>query len=415
MSGINVLSRVQKIVVESRTQRIIVDAPYSVSVVNAGPIGPEGSQGSQGVQGVQGLSGSDASVTEVNVEAIIGSRNGIDGYLGLDGSALIPDILIPASIARDTEAQAKADNAQALAQAYSDVAIAALVGSAPEQLNALNELASALGNDPNFATTVNAAIAARATQIALDTEIAARISADDARALLTDIRFTDQRVPTDGSVNANKVATSIKDASASTPSLRTLGYGAAQAASGRSLVAAGISQPPSPTLYFRSSVGSRAAYAFPFNDFRLWLVTLPPGFIRSVAFEVANAGDAASRVRPLFFLPDAANFAPFTLLIDGGQVNTSTAGVKTATVPTTAWAGGPVWVGVHHDAGTAPGLYYVLSSAAPQGVPAVNITVTTVAGVGYNVGTFPQGVPPATFPTGGGPEANPPIVGVECY
>ena len=32
--------------------------------------------------------------------------------------------------------------------------IAALVGSAPETLNTLNELATALGNDPNFATTV---------------------------------------------------------------------------------------------------------------------------------------------------------------------------------------------------------------------------------------------------------------------
>ncbi|WP_371917256.1 hypothetical protein [Pseudomonas sp. FFUP_PS_473] len=33
-------------------------------------------------------------------------------------------------------------------------AIDALVGSAPEALNAINELAAALGNDPNFATTM---------------------------------------------------------------------------------------------------------------------------------------------------------------------------------------------------------------------------------------------------------------------
>ena len=37
--------------------------------------------------------------------------------------------------------------------------IAALVNSAPETLNTLNELATALGNDPNFATTVTNAIA----------------------------------------------------------------------------------------------------------------------------------------------------------------------------------------------------------------------------------------------------------------
>ena len=39
----------------------------------------------------------------------------------------------------------------------------ALVGAAPGALNTLSELADALGDDPNFAATVNAAIAARAT------------------------------------------------------------------------------------------------------------------------------------------------------------------------------------------------------------------------------------------------------------
>jgi hypothetical protein len=38
---------------------------------------------------------------------------------------------------------------------YVDTAISALVGSAPDVLNSLNELATALGNDPSFATTVS--------------------------------------------------------------------------------------------------------------------------------------------------------------------------------------------------------------------------------------------------------------------
>jgi hypothetical protein len=75
-------------------------------------------------------------------------------------------------------AQAKADAALVLAEAYADAVVEALVGAAPEALNALYELAAALGNDPNFATTVNAAIAARATQVGLDAEAAARIAAD---------------------------------------------------------------------------------------------------------------------------------------------------------------------------------------------------------------------------------------------
>jgi len=45
--------------------------------------------------------------------------------------------------------------------AFVQAAIAALVDSSPAALNTLNELATALGNDPNFATTVMNAIAGR--------------------------------------------------------------------------------------------------------------------------------------------------------------------------------------------------------------------------------------------------------------
>jgi hypothetical protein len=63
-------------------------------------------------------------------------------------------------------------------------AVAALVDTAPSTLDTLNELAAALGDDPNFATTIVAAIAEKATpaQIAtaVATEEAARIAADNA-------------------------------------------------------------------------------------------------------------------------------------------------------------------------------------------------------------------------------------------
>lgn len=44
------------------------------------------------------------------------------------------------------------------------VAVAALVNSSPATLNTLSELAAALGNDPNFATTIATALAAKITQ-----------------------------------------------------------------------------------------------------------------------------------------------------------------------------------------------------------------------------------------------------------
>ena len=46
--------------------------------------------------------------------------------------------------------------------AYADAAAAAVVDAAPSTLDTLNELAAALGDDPNFATTVTTSIAAKA-------------------------------------------------------------------------------------------------------------------------------------------------------------------------------------------------------------------------------------------------------------
>ena len=46
-----------------------------------------------------------------------------------------------------------------------DTSIASLVDSAPSALNTLNELAAALGDDPNFATTINNSIASLQNQI----------------------------------------------------------------------------------------------------------------------------------------------------------------------------------------------------------------------------------------------------------
>jgi hypothetical protein len=56
------------------------------------------------------------------------------------------------------------ENAFGKAKKYVDERLAAIVGSAPETLNALNELAAALGNDPNFATTIANQIGTKASQ-----------------------------------------------------------------------------------------------------------------------------------------------------------------------------------------------------------------------------------------------------------
>ena len=58
--------------------------------------------------------------------------------------------------------QSAGDNSTKIATtAYTDTAIANLIDSSPSTLNTLNELASALGDDPNFATTVTNSIATK--------------------------------------------------------------------------------------------------------------------------------------------------------------------------------------------------------------------------------------------------------------
>ncbi|QLR29172.1 gp53-like domain-containing protein [Enterobacter asburiae] len=54
-----------------------------------------------------------------------------------------------------------ANNTQIATTAFVKAAIAALVDSSPEALDTLNELAAALGNDPNFATTMTNALAGK--------------------------------------------------------------------------------------------------------------------------------------------------------------------------------------------------------------------------------------------------------------
>lgn len=99
---------------------------------NQGPIGPKGDTGDQGPQGVKGDTG-DAGPT---------GPKGDTGNQGPQGPA-----------GEVTTA--------ALNTAVSN-AVASLVDGSPGALDTLNELAAALGDDPNFATTVSTQIGAKA-------------------------------------------------------------------------------------------------------------------------------------------------------------------------------------------------------------------------------------------------------------
>ncbi|MDY4127666.1 hypothetical protein [Peptostreptococcus porci] len=61
-------------------------------------------------------------------------------------------------------------------ESYVDTKVAEIVDSAPETLNTLNELSTALGNDPNFATTVANQIGTKASTEYVNAELAKKVS-----------------------------------------------------------------------------------------------------------------------------------------------------------------------------------------------------------------------------------------------
>ena len=71
------------------------------------------------------------------------------------------------------------NNTQIASTAYVMAAIAALMDSSPDALNTLNELAAALGNDPNFATTMTNALAGKQPKDATLTALAGLATAAD--------------------------------------------------------------------------------------------------------------------------------------------------------------------------------------------------------------------------------------------
>ena len=115
-----------------------VDIEILDAIYVPGPQGEQGVPGDAGPVGPQGPAGSDADATA----AIAAHNASTTNVHGIANTALLAT--------------------QAYADAAATTAAANLVDSAPATLDTLNELAAALGDDPNFATTVTNSIAAKA-------------------------------------------------------------------------------------------------------------------------------------------------------------------------------------------------------------------------------------------------------------
>ncbi len=101
--------------------------------------------------------GMDALGASMTAEDIVDAINDSEYTIDIDNITGLQATLD--SKETPSGAQSKADAAYNSAKSYTDTALADLVGSAPAALDTLNELAAALGDDPNFATTITNLIA----------------------------------------------------------------------------------------------------------------------------------------------------------------------------------------------------------------------------------------------------------------
>ncbi len=110
-----------------------------------GEQGPAGKDGAQGPKGDQGPAGADGLTTSIAVNGTTYTH--VNGTITLPNYPTVPSI---DGLASET---------------YVDNKVAGIVNSAPETLDTLNELAQALGNDPNFATTVATEIGGKVDKV----------------------------------------------------------------------------------------------------------------------------------------------------------------------------------------------------------------------------------------------------------
>jgi hypothetical protein len=103
---------------------------------------------------------------------------------------------------------------------YVDTQIANLVGSSPETMNTLNELANALGDDPNFATTMSNQIGSK------ETPAGAQLKADTALASAnsyTDTQIATRETPAGAQSKADAAKTSaIQEATTQIGAVQTI-------------------------------------------------------------------------------------------------------------------------------------------------------------------------------------------------
>ncbi|WYW02705.1 tail fiber protein [Pseudomonas phage vB_PpuM-Peetri] len=142
-----------------RFQFTVATANTSSASLNINGLGAK----SISVNGTDSLTGGELSVGKVHdvfydgtrFQLVSGSKVDLTAYAPITSPTFLGDPKAPTPPLTDNDTSIATT-------AFVKLAIAALVDSSPGALDTLNELAAALGDDPNFATTINALIATKA-------------------------------------------------------------------------------------------------------------------------------------------------------------------------------------------------------------------------------------------------------------
>lgn len=115
-----------------------------------------------------------------DIARLIAAFDAIDGDMATTIASIagFAKLLNPAFTGVPTAPTAAPGNSssQLSTTAFVQTALAAMVGSSPAALDTLNELAAALGDDPNFAATITAALAGKADNAATTAALAMKLA-----------------------------------------------------------------------------------------------------------------------------------------------------------------------------------------------------------------------------------------------
>lgn len=138
------------------------------------------------------------------------------------------------------------------AKSYTDEAVASLVNSAPETLNTLQELSSALGNDPNFATSIADQLGRKADTDYVNAEIEKKANLNNPRFTGTSFSYGRKSSTVEGESSV------VLGINSEASSLGAIAIGSHTVATGKQSTALGVENLASGVYSFVTGKGSRA-------------------------------------------------------------------------------------------------------------------------------------------------------------